>query len=335
VVDSAQTWVEWHYFNYHDAAGRSLCVSISALASAGDLAPSGYSRGLVLLQYVDERGRRTRILDVLAGREIAASHQTPDVRVGPNAVRLDGGVYRVSVALADSAAGPVRASFDLEPAPRQVAPPMTLMESEAPFGYVVPVVRGRLTGRIALGGQSTALDGVGYHDHNWGHFRDAVWDWGIVHAGDISILYGRFARSADELAPRPVLVAFFDAGGPRPPVLTHDYAVLWKQAGALRPTPPPKTRTTFGAPPDAAGEVPHALVLRVRIGADQLELRLEVERRFVSETGGGEQPLFRADESARSFFIQMEGRARLSGTLDGSPVDLDGHAYAETFRVHP
>jgi hypothetical protein len=342
VIDSAQTWAEWHYFNYHDAAGRSLYVSINALAFEDDVAPSGYSRGMVLFQYVDESGQRTRILDVLPGREIAASTASPDLLVGLNVVRLDGGVYRVNVALSDSTGRPVSAALDLEPTPHQYVPPITPMGSETAFGYVVPVVRGRMSGRVTVGGRAIELDGIGYHDHNWGHFRDAVWDWGIVHLGETSVLYGRFARSADVLAREPVLFALFDAGGPRPFVLTHDYNVLWKRAGAARPAPPPRRRIPVEAPRDSAGDTtavgaadePAVVVLRAKSGTDDLELRIDVQRRFVSETGGGEQPLFRADEEARSFFIQMEGRARLTGTLSGARVELTGHAYAETFRIH-
>jgi hypothetical protein len=195
---------------------------------------------------------------------------------------------------------------------------------------------------VTLGGRVIELDGVGYHDHNWGHFRDAVWDWGIVHAGEFSVLYGRFANSADALAREPVLFALFDAKGPRPFVLTHDYNVLWKPAGAARTLPPPKTRITLDAAADSAAadsagagvtDVPATVVLHAKSGADELELHIEVERHFVSETGGGEQPLFRADEHGRSFFVQMEGRVRITGTLDGARIEVKGHAYAETFRV--
>ena len=38
-------------------------------------------------------------------------------------------------------------------------------------------------------------------------------------------------------------------------------------------------------------------------------------------------------EEARSFFYQMEGRARLRGRIDGARVDERGHAYSETFRT--
>jgi len=318
LVDSTQTWAEWHYFNYHDDTGRSLYVSINALAFAGDVAPGGYSRGMVLLQYVDEAGRRTRILDVLPGREIAASSESPDLLVGLNAVRLDGGEYRVNVALSDSTGRPVSVALDLEPTPHQYVPPVTPMGSETAFGYVVPVVRGHMTGRVTMGGKTIDLDGVGYHDHNWGHFRDAVWDWGVVHLGEVSILYGRFANSAEVLAGQPVLFALFDATGPRPFVLTNDYDVVWGPAAGAG---------------YSSGRVPESIVLRARSGPDILELHIDVDRRVASETGGGEQPLFRADEKARSFFIQMEGRAQLTGTLAGAKVDLSGHAYSETFRI--
>ena len=95
-----------------------------------------------------------------------------------------------------------------------------------------------MTGRLRLDGQSIELDGVGYHDHNWGHFRDAVWDWGIVHLGEHTVLYGRFANTASELAQKPVLFALFDADGPRPFALTHGYTVEWNPAnGAGAATP--------------------------------------------------------------------------------------------------
>jgi len=316
VIDAAQTWAEWHYFNYHDDMGRSLYVSISAIADDGELAPSGYSRATVLFEMVDPTGRRTKIVDELPGREIAASYRSPDLVVGLNTVHFDNGVYYINISVADSLSRPVTASLVLTPTPHQVVPPITPMGSEVPFGYVVPVVRGRMQGRVTIDGTTFSLDGVGYHDHNWGHFRDAVWDWGIVHAGAISILYGRFATSMDALSKQPLLFALFDAEGPRPFVLTHDYDVAWKESGG-------------GIP----GVEPAVVVLNAVSGRDSLSIRIDVDRHFVTETGGGEQPLFRADAARRSFFFQLEGRARLRGRIDGAGVDATGHAYAETFSV--
>jgi hypothetical protein len=317
-IDSTQTWAEWHYFNYHDAAGRSLYVSINALAFQEDLAASGYSRGVVLFQYVDENGKRSRWVDTVPGREIAASTLSPDLTVGLNAVRWEGGSYDVNVALSDSTGRQVTVELTLQATPHQFVPPVTPMGSKAAFGYVVPVVRGYMTGRVRIGAEIIELDGVGYHDHNWGQFRDAVWDWGVVHLDDgVSILYGRFANSAEELSHQPVLFALFDADGPRPFVLTHSYGVDW----------------TPEKPGVAA--MPRVITLHSRVGQDKIDLEIEVTRRVESETGEGKQGLFRADPNKRSFFIQMEGKAHLTGTIDRKKVDLRGHAFSETFRLEP
>jgi hypothetical protein len=267
----------------------------------------------VLFELVEPGGRQTRIVDILPGREIAASYDAPDLVVGLNAVRLEGGIYRVSVALADSLARPVTVILELTPTPHQYIPPVTPLGEETPFGYVVPVVRGRMTGRVQMNGRTIELNGIGYHDHNWGHFRDAVWDWGIVHAGPYSVLYGRFAESQTQLRNRPLLLAAFDGDGPRRFVLTGRYSVDWS--------------------PDAQAPWPTRIDLSAVRGGDKLSLTIDVDRHFMSETGGGEQPLFRAEEAARSFFYQLEGRVRLTGRLDGVKVNETGHAYAETFRV--
>lgn len=335
IVDSAQTWAEWHYFNYHDDAGRSLYVSVSGIATAGDLAPSGYSRAVVLFEMVDQNGQRMKIVDVLPGREIAASHRSPDLVAGLNTVHLDGGAYRVHLALADSLSRPITVSLSLKPTPHQVIPPITPMGAEVPFGYVVPVVRGHMTGHVMIGGTTFPLDGIGYHDHNWGHFRDAVWDWGIVHAGELSVLYGRFATSMEALAQQPVLFALFDADGARPFVLTDSYEVLWKPVGAERPSGPPRTRITQSASAATPALEPATVLLYAVTGSDSLTIHMDVNRRFVAETGGGEQPLFRADANRRSFFFQLEGAARLTGRVGGKRIDTEGHAYSETFRVDP
>ena len=317
VIDSTQTWAEWHYFNYHDDAGRSLYVSINALAFEGDIAASGYSRGMVLFQYVDENGRCTRLVDMIPGREIAASTLSPDLTVGMNAVTWEGGSYRINVSMSDSTGAPITVELDLDATPHQYVPPVTPMGSKTPFGYVVPVVRGPMTGRLRIDGKSIDLDGVGYHDHNWGHFRDAVWDWGVVHLGEMTVLYGHFAGSMSELSHQPVLFAVFDQDGPRPFVLTSSYKVEWSNAA---------TETSGTAQPVV-------ITLHARVGQDPLDLRIDVTRRVESETGAGKQGLFRADPNARSFFIQMEGRAHLTGSIDRKKINLEGHAFSEAFRL--
>jgi hypothetical protein len=56
---------------------------------------------MVLIQYVDERGDRTRMVSVIPGREIAASTTSPDLTVGLNVVRWEGGGYHIGTAVTD------------------------------------------------------------------------------------------------------------------------------------------------------------------------------------------------------------------------------------------
>jgi hypothetical protein len=131
----------------------------------------------------------------------------------------------------------------------------------------------------------------------------------------MSILYGRFAGSARELAHQPVLFALFDKDGARPFELTSSYKVEWSQAA-----------------PERAAQ-PIAITLHARVGQDPLDLRIDVTRRVESETGAGKQGLFRAEAGARSFFIQMEGTAHLTGSIDRKKINVAGHAFSETFRL--
>jgi hypothetical protein len=73
--------------------------------------------------------------------------------------------------------------------------------------------------------------------------------------------------------------------------------------------------------------------MHARVGQDPLDLKIDVTRRVESETGAGKQGLFRAEPGARSFFIQMEGVAHLTGSIDRKKIKLDGHAFSETFRL--
>jgi hypothetical protein len=74
-------------------------------------------------------------------------------------------------------------------------------------GYVVPVLSGKLSGSLDLAaagsGQPARLDfagATGYHDHNWGFWRDVRWQWGQVAGPDLSFIYGRVFPPADVAA---------------------------------------------------------------------------------------------------------------------------------------
>ena len=81
--------------------------------------------------------------------------------------------------------------------------------------------------------------------------------------------------------------------------------------------------------------VPGQAVLTDARGRDTLRVEVTVEdavatdtRRPLIERGAAEQ----ARGLTRPYFIQMKGRARLSGRVGGSPIEGQGTGFFETYR---
>jgi hypothetical protein len=88
----------------------------------------------------------------------------------------------------------------------------------------VPVMSGALGGSLRVGRVSApdshttvALDGVGYHDHNWGFWQGVSWQWGQVQHDDLSIVYGRVFPPADAADPER-MPGFLGVLGPDGPI---------------------------------------------------------------------------------------------------------------------
>jgi hypothetical protein len=67
------------------------------------------------------------------------------------------------------------------------------------MGWLVPMPRARVSGTLSLGGRTVAVEGHGYHDHNWGetpifHVVDN-WHWGHVTSGDLGIIWADITLS--------------------------------------------------------------------------------------------------------------------------------------------
>jgi hypothetical protein len=78
----------------------------------------------------------------------------------------------------------------------------------------------------------------------------------------------------------------------------------------------------------------HALLADVR-GADTLRVELDIDDAIGSDT---RTSLIERGDAAdarrivRPYFIQMKGRARISGRVGGLPVDGSGTGFFETYR---
>jgi len=81
------------------------------------------------------------------------------------------------------------------------------------FAWTVPQPRARVTGKLILAGQEIPVNGVGYHDHNWGNvpLREIYdyWYWGRLFLPNHTFLYsvGQASESLGHVA-MSILVAF-------------------------------------------------------------------------------------------------------------------------------
>ncbi|HUF26480.1 MAG TPA: hypothetical protein VMM18_05800 [Gemmatimonadaceae bacterium] len=317
-----ESWAEWHYFNVLSPGGRRWAFISFVL---GGNIPDGEwgGRVLVTLHGIGQRERRF-IADARPGA-VRFSTFHPDLDIGGSTVRLlDDGRYHVR-GRAREEGGEMALDVDLvfTPSPRAYFPSASLGDESQGFvsGYVVPALRAAATGRICAGGSCETYDGaLGYHDHNWGIWAGVTWEWGIARAGQYSILYGQVQPPDTIAATAPLFVYVVDSLGFLG--IFRPARVHYEDARTIR---------VDGRPV----RVPARALIADARGADTLRLEIEIEdasgtdiRRPVV-VGGGEAVLF---EPSRPYFIQMKGRARLSGRIGGEVIGAEGQGFFETYR---
>jgi hypothetical protein len=166
----------------------------------------------------------------------------------------------------------------------------------------VPVLSGRVSGRVTLGGDTVSLDGAsGYHDHNWGFWRDVRWQWGQVADGDLSLVYGRVFPPADvaDSERMPGFLGVLDQHG-LVGVATNVSIVEEAKAGA-----------------------PGTINVTARGNAIDLRLAFSVDRSIrtaLAMTGGAND------------FLQLGGTYRVEGHAGSRAINFTARGAAETFR---
>jgi hypothetical protein len=188
-------------------------------------------------------------------------------------------------------------------------------------GYAVPGLRAEATGTICVSGRCERYEGAqAYHDHNWGVWRGVTWEWGASRAGSYTFLYGRVEPPDSVSGDAPLFFYLVDSLGYRALFRPKriDYVDDRVIAVDGRPVRVP-SRATFA---DVKGD-------------DTLRVELVIEDAAGTDTRTpqaerGETLTARA--LARPYFIQMKGRARLSGRVGGSAVSGEGYGFFETYR---
>ena len=321
-----ESWGEWHYVNVlYDDARRWAFLTFMV---AGDM-PNGRWGGQLLFT-LHEQGARARRFSLLVPPALVRySLERADLALGAHAsVTVDSaGDYLVrGTAHGEGvdAGHSARVDLVLHPAARAYFPGASLGGTgpgALVSGYAVPALRGEASGTICVDRACTTLSSVqAYHDHNWGLWHQVNWEWGQARAGAYTFLYGRVQQTDRAAASAPMFFYLVDSLGFRalfrPRQVEYDDARMIVVGGRRVRVPARATMT------DVRGND----TLRVSIEIDDAvgtDLRTVLVQRGDRKSAGA---------IAHPFFIQMKGRATISGRVGGSTLSGTGHGFFETYR---
>jgi hypothetical protein len=179
---------EWWYFDSHLSDGSSLVIVFytkEMMNPGGPLAP------LITLQ-LDRPGQAPLFLETRGSPEaFSASRDRCDVRIGENTFRGDLHEYAIHFSH-----GEVSVDVKLTgqvPSWRPTSGHMYFGDDdEHVFAWLPSVPQGKVSVDLTIGGKTEHLEGIGYHDHNWGDVAMPKlinhWYWGRAQAGPYSIV---------------------------------------------------------------------------------------------------------------------------------------------------
>ncbi len=331
-IANPETWGEWHYFNVL-SPDRRRWAFISYIVG-GDIG-GGKWGGQVAITLRTQGGSTRRFATEIPSDSIRFSTETPDLTMGRATVRL------LPVDSASAAGAPGRnASYEIHarareeggsatvtvdlvvtPVPGALFPGATLASGEFTSGYAVPGLRANASGTICVAGKCERYDSAqSYHDHNWGVWRGVRWEWGATRAGPYTLLYGRVEPPGDSASRPPLFLYLVDSLGFRALFRPREISYV-----------DDRTVTVDGR----AIHVPSSAVMVDARGRDTLRVELTIEDAIATDTRGSliERGETRAARMlATPYFVQMKGRARISGVVDGQPLRGEGEGFFETYR---
>lgn len=324
-VTERESWGEWHYVNVLWKGGQKWAFLTWMIA--GDV-PDGRWGGQLLFTLHASGQRARRFALQVRPRDVQYSMDAAELVVGPGAVRVtERGTYLVTgTARGEGADVGHTATVQLEvtPSPRAYFPGASLGDGTPGglvSGYAVPALRAEATGTICVDGACERIDSApAYHDHNWGLWRRVEWEWGEARAGEYAMLFGRVRQADSSAANAPIFLYLVDSLGFR--ALFRPKSITWDDARSIMVD-------------GKTVKVPQRGTMSDIRGADTLMVTLEVEDAVGSDTRRG---LIDRGESAvardvpRPYFIQLKGRAMITGRLGGVRVEASGPSFFETYR---
>jgi hypothetical protein len=166
-------------------------------------------------------------------------------------------------------------------------------------GYVVPVLSGSIGGTLEVEGETLDFDGgTGYHDHNWGFWKEVTWQWGQVAGEGLSFVFGRISPPADAVDHH--LPGFMMALGPDGPIgFSTNVRIVEKD--------------------DPEAGRPHRITVLGDSTTLDLKMVLTIDNVESTRIEGGD-------------FLQMRAAYQVTGRAGNQDLDFTARGAAETFR---
>jgi hypothetical protein len=296
------SWAEWLYFN-----GRSSDARFYLTFLVGPRTPAGQRVAGVRLQL--ERDGRTQNYATSALLSEEDLLHAPDLTIGDSSVRLEGMTYHIHLDVqAAGGADRVVGDLTLTASAGRLIPPLEIRGARGWLtGYVVPVMSGPLDGMLTVTGSRDTISlagGAGYHDHNWGFWKDVSWQWGQVQHEDVSFIYGRVFPPRDAADPER-FPGFLGALGPDGPL---GYA----------------TNVQIAETNDADGR-PKTIAISARGASLNLKMNIDVASAVTTHMAQG--PVAGGVD-----FLQLRGNNTVTGRAGGREISFSAPGSAETFR---
>jgi hypothetical protein len=179
---------EWWYFDSHLHDGSSLVI---VFYTKPQLNPDGELAPFASLE-LNRPGQPPMLVEAhVSPKAFSARRHRCDVRIGENTFRGDLHEYDIHFSH-DGVTGDIKLTGQV-PSWRPTSGYMLFGEhDEHQFAWLAAVPQGDVTVDLNIRGREEHLQGVGYHDHNWGDVSMAKlinhWYWGRAQAGDYSIV---------------------------------------------------------------------------------------------------------------------------------------------------
>lgn len=310
-------YFEWWYYDANFEDGTSATVALYAsLMFVGDRSPG------VLVNLLDAQGQ---------GR---TSYQ----RLGPEALKL-GGPGEISVAESSARPQPdgsvrvVASGKNADGVPLAVdltfTPTMpgfkhgtgeVRFDGKVALGWVVPMPRANVAGKVSVGGVERAVRGAGYHDHNWGELNllDTMgyWYWGRLTSPETTVVYASVHFREKFGLPPMRMMAVGDAQRLRSVEVPSDFA--------------PQKEAFLEA---ANRDIPAGLAIKAPNTQVQLDSLKTVEAMdFTGQAPWYMRPFVRA--VTRPAYVRQLCGYKLDTHVEGMPASTSGQGIAEYMYVY-